>query len=354
MKRNAILELVLWVTGNWRIDMDPELARSVLTDYLPKPYGKCFCESPFDIKYDLQIIITVYNQAQYLEKCIESVIPFLFSKRKVLIQIIDDGSTDDSGIIADKYGKAFDRQVEVVHQQNLGLSAARNKALETIQGEYLMFIDADDFLPENIDISFLLDSARGKDILQGNWITIDTKDQEIKRISVNKISGFPWGKLYHYTLFSHFKFPEGYWFEDTPITFILCGLDIEKAYIDKSVYCYRTNPESITASLDNPKMVDSYWVTELCLSEFKKFSVEYDQRAYDYFLRQCITNSIRIRKQPRKIRKAVFSLTCELLEKYFMNMHSVKYCWVEDAIRNGKFIGFELIAMIFVFQRRTY
>lgn len=205
----------------------------------------------------------------------------------------------------------------------------------------------------------MLDAAYRYDaeILQGSWYTFcgeKTAGQHIVSRegllddNTGVLSGFPWGKLYKYNVMEHFQFPEGYWFEDTPLSFILQALPYRCAAIKDVVYGYRINPEGITATSGRRKRsVESYWITEECLEEFDKFFLKYDQRAYEYLLRQSLQNEGRVRHQPFNIRKAVFVLTSELMERYFpgfkTEVESMKE--IERALRKRQFLKFDLITL---------
>lgn len=253
-----------------------------------------------NIKYDLQVIIPVYNSEKYIKACLASVLQN--SKYKVLVTIINDGSTDSTGKILEDMISKIEKEetcVRLINQDNKGYSGARNTALQNIEGRYVMFVDSDDVLPENA-IDKMLDVAleNEADILQGNWYTFKSE----RKVVVNTLmstqeymSGYPWGKLYKYSVLEHFQFPEGYWFEDTPISFILAAMPLKIVTISDIVYGYRINPQGITATASSSKKsIDSYWVTELCLEEFSKFQLIYDQRAYEYLLKQTLMNAGRL------------------------------------------------------------
>lgn len=94
----------------------------------------------------ISVIIPVYNVEKYLHRCLDSVIEQTYKNLEVIL--IDDGSTDHSGEICDDYA-AKDVRIHVIHQENQGVSAARNKGLDTAKGEYIAFVDSDDYiLPE--------------------------------------------------------------------------------------------------------------------------------------------------------------------------------------------------------------
>jgi len=108
----------------------------------------------------VSIIIPVYNAEKYLEQCIDSILQQDFNSYEVLL--INDGSSDSSGQICDNYAKLYE-SVQVYHQANQGVSVARNVGINSAKGEYIMFVDADDFLLPN-SIFILYSSAKGKNV----------------------------------------------------------------------------------------------------------------------------------------------------------------------------------------------
>ena len=94
-------------------------------------------------EYLLTIIVPVYNVELYLSDCIESILAQSFDNFELLL--IDDGSTDSSGAICDKY-KKLDKRVRVFHTENKGVSSARNKGLDEARGKYISFVDSDDYI----------------------------------------------------------------------------------------------------------------------------------------------------------------------------------------------------------------
>ena len=107
----------------------------------------------------VSVIIPIYNVAPYLRRCLDSVLAQTYKKLDIIL--IDDGSTDLSGKMADEYA-CSDSRVQVIHQENGGLSHARNTGLDMMQGEWLMFVDSDDAIPENA-VELLLKAALEKD-----------------------------------------------------------------------------------------------------------------------------------------------------------------------------------------------
>lgn len=104
-------------------------------------------------KYLVTIIVAIYNGQKYLKECIDSILNQTYSKLEIIL--VDDGSTDDSGVICDNYQKQ-DKRVKVIHQKNGGVSVARNNALKITNGDYVCFIDQDDYIDKDY-VSYLLD-----------------------------------------------------------------------------------------------------------------------------------------------------------------------------------------------------
>jgi len=98
-------------------------------------------------KPDISIIVPVFNVEKYLKKCLDSIINQAFQNFELIL--VDDGSTDNSGKICDEY-KIKDKRVKVIHQENKGLSAARNAGIENATGNYIGFVDGDDYISYNM------------------------------------------------------------------------------------------------------------------------------------------------------------------------------------------------------------
>lgn len=99
------------------------------------------------IKMKLSIIVPVYGVANYLRKCVDSLLVQDITDYEIIL--VDDGSLDECPQICDEYAEKYDN-IRVVHQENAGLSAARNTGVATAQGEYIMFVDSDDYLQPNV------------------------------------------------------------------------------------------------------------------------------------------------------------------------------------------------------------
>lgn len=116
------------------------------------------------------VIVPVYNKQDYLQKCIDSLIHQTYKNLEIVL--VDDGSTDKSGLICDEYA-SLDERIRVIHQKNKGLSCARNVGIKVATGDYLSFLDADDYWEQNTYELF------AKAIEQNNPDILDCKLQYI-------------------------------------------------------------------------------------------------------------------------------------------------------------------------------
>ena len=187
----------------------------------------------------IDVIVPVYNVEPYLRRCVDSVLGQTLSDFTLFL--IDDGSTDGSGGICGEYaGK--DGRVRVIHQENRGLSAARNRGLEAGGGAYVAFIDSDDYVEERyLERLWRIAEEREADmVLSGMMVAAEDEKgapaapaEEPAHWAVSKEEAFrymlggerpllfAWGKLYRRDLFQEIRFPAGELFEDVKIMHLL-------------------------------------------------------------------------------------------------------------------------------------
>lgn len=314
-------------------------AEKLLNAYSPRPTGSCVTQNAWKPEVDLQIIVPAYNVERFIADCLKSVVKQK-TKYSFLATVVNDGATDRTGEIIEKYRAKYPKLIESITQENKGFSGARNTALSCLKGSYITFLDSDDLLEEGA-VEHLMRCAEVEDadIVQGNW-TEFAIGGGTQQITVCQPSGFPWGKAFRASVLKDFCFPEGYWFEDTSVSYILYGMNYKIRNTDSFVYRYRINPNGITAT----SSVETYYITELCLQEFPAFQVPYDMRAYEYFLRQCRMNWQRTKQRPCKVREAMFVLEVRLRKQYFTGMKTQENRNLEEALEKRQFDKFEAVA----------
>lgn len=209
----------------------------------------------------ISIVIPVYNVSQYIDKCMEGVINQTYKDIEIIL--INDGSTDNSGEICDRWGKR-DNRIQVIHKKNGGLSSARNCGIDCAKGEYIMFIDSDDIISVNLCerlANLLIEQDANISICEVLHIFDNTDikfDFEDIRHTYNSVEAIcemwyqrsflpsAWGKLYKRSLFNNVRFTEGILFEDIDIMHELFYQCDKIAYTRMKMYGYVHRENSIT------------------------------------------------------------------------------------------------------------
>lgn len=208
----------------------------------------------------ISIIVPIYNVDQYLDKCINSIINQTYKNIEIIL--IDDGSTDNSLTICNNYSKQ-DSRIKVIHKENGGLSDARNKGIEIAKGEYITFIDSDDYVDlDYVEILYNTITKYEADIsISTHRIlfpnkTVDkytfeeyvsTKEEILDKLLYDDgIDTSAWGKLYKKFLFKDIRFPKGRLFEDAATTYKLIDNANKIAVYSKPTYNYVIRENSIS------------------------------------------------------------------------------------------------------------
>lgn len=183
----------------------------------------------------ISVIIPVYNVEQYLEKCIKSVISQTY--RNIEIILVDDGSTDKSRQICDKYA-GIDERIHVIHKKNEGLSDARNSGLKICEGKYIGFIDGDDWITNDM-YEFLYQTLTkyhadvavcghyvegeggvyGSEGADGGVKIYNCREAVCAVVQDEEIHSYAWDKLYKKELFDGIRYPSGRYVQDIFTTY---------------------------------------------------------------------------------------------------------------------------------------
>ena len=227
-------------------------------------------------KAAVSIIIPVYNVEKYLARCLDSVLSQTFKDFEVIC--INDGSPDSCARILEDYAKK-DRRVKIITQQNQGQAAARNKGLALARGEFIYFVDSDDFIhPQLLEIAlyfiknnnadwvtFKYDKAAhkaSKKVKEGAVFTYNPplyKNIEnipcritenplllFKKNFTYKMTCYVWARLYRKDLLKGISFLPGNSFEDDPFILAVCAKRPKTVLLDEPLYYYIDNPRSVT------------------------------------------------------------------------------------------------------------
>ena len=230
----------------------------------------------------ISVVVPIYKVEAYLIRCIESIIGQTY--RNIEIILVDDGSPDSCPSICDKY-RNQDNRIIVIHQENCGLSGARNNGIAIAKGKFISFIDSDDYVhPYYIEQLYLTLLKSNKKISACSYthnaeefsdsLTNDYKNysapEAITEILIERdFQPSAWGKLYSIDLFQSIAFPPGKIFEDYYTAPRLLHLAGGLAYVNSKLYFYNNNNESITKSSFNLKQMQ-YFEVASSVNEFIK------------------------------------------------------------------------------------
>ena len=236
----------------------------------------------------ISIIVPVYNAEKYIRKCLDSIVNQTYKDLEIIL--VDDGSPDNSGAICDEYAQN-DSRIKVIHKQNGGLSSARNAGLDVASGEFLTFIDSDDYIEENT-MADVVDAISQRDVeivlirekqvnlkgettkIVGDKPTNTTfyKDKEflVELVLGKQING-ACDKFYKRDCIKDLRFEEGrHHGED--MLFNVSYLDRVKTvgYVDSIKYSYVANDDSVTHASFNSHSIDNIYFKDKVFSIVKE------------------------------------------------------------------------------------
>ena len=221
----------------------------------------------------VSLIVPVFNVESYLTQCLESIRDQDYQNLEILI--IDDGSTDKSGDICDRYA-LLDTRAIVFHTENHGLAMARNIGLDKAKGDYITFLDSDDWMEPNA-VSKLVECAQeyDSDIVVGGvyreWINkteianmpdkitvYDGEEALSELICEGYLRQFVWNKIYRASCFSKLRFPEGRLHEDMYVTYHVLYEAKRVVFITDVLFHYRMRKSGICNSKSLQRLID-FW-----------------------------------------------------------------------------------------------
>lgn len=211
---------------------------------------------------EIDIVIPVYNVEKYLEHCLDSIFSQSFQNFRIIA--VNDGSTDQSGKILEDYVKKYPGKIEVITKENGGQSSARNRGVESSTSPYLMFLDSDDHLKQNM-VEKLYEAIKKVDAdmaicefsyVSENGEVIRKSDQQLKENELMNLKTMPsllladpapWNKIYKRSLFieNNMRYPEGVWYEDLRCTTKLYAVASKVVYIKDNLYDYIVHTNSV-------------------------------------------------------------------------------------------------------------
>lgn len=259
----------------------------------------------------ISIIVPVYNVEEYIDACMESIVCQYYDNLQIII--VDDGSTDHSGELCDHWA-SNDSRIEVIHEANAGLSAARNRGINYVKGDYIMFVDSDDSIGRN-HVGNMLSAIESfhdkrqplvitgytasplqcnahdaKELIPNDERIITAEEALTTSVSIGgEFGSHAWGKLFPKNLFRYLKFPIGKCFEDQFImheVFISAEMII---YQNANDYYYTTGRSQSISNVSKLNHLDyleaihqaSRYVKDACPGAYEAVSARYYRALVD-------------------------------------------------------------------------
>ena len=303
----------------------------------------------------ISVIVPVYNVKEYLERCIESIIRQTY--RNLEIWLVDDGSTDGSGDICDRYS-LIDNRINVIHKENGGLSDARNIALDQINGQYVTFVDSDDYIHREMILSLYelisnndsdmsacdcasgtMDSFENEDIpgvIRGEVFQDRDKFEKLFIGKYRESICTTCAKLYKSTVYEKIRFPIGRIHEDEFVIHYVLGRCKRIILSDYMMYYHYAREGSITKSRYTLKSLDAVDAIEDRCKYFEETGdTELIFLAYRDYLRRIQFHYYSLRKYFPEENERINSLYHNYKRRYLtIRRHMTK----KDEVRYGLFI----------------
>ncbi len=288
----------------------------------------------------LSVIVPVYNVEKYLDKCLNSLVNQGLDDYEIIV--VNDGTKDNSQKIIDGYVNKYPNLVKSYIKENGGLSDARNYGVKRANGEYITFLDSDDYI-EDDTYKHMLDMAYkdNLDLVVSDleYVWEDGSKKSFVKEGLNKVSDddlknlflsplFSWNKIYRKSLFDKLgcKYPVGLWYEDIPVTLKFFSSICKVGYYRCACYHYLQRSTSILGSSYNDKMYDIFTIFDGVIKDFKdrgvydKYYAELEYLFIEHFL---VYGAFRFLRTDHY--KDLMSKAFDFVLEYFPNFRDNKY-----------------------------
>ena len=272
----------------------------------------------------ISVIVPVYNVEQYLRQCVNSILRQTYIRIEVIL--IDDGSSDGSAKICDEYAQK-DTRVRVLHKVNEGVSVARNIGIQISKGEYIGFVDADDYIEPDMYEKLLCAIEKGGEECKisccGRYLIFDESSRKKRAFSLtpgitgvisseemlqkilqlNECDSVMWDKLFHRSLFSDIFFPNMKIYEDMAIMYRLIDLSPKIFLIAEPLYNYRQRAQSATTSSFSEEQLYAIKNSKEIINFVKERYPNVLHDAEKHYVKKCLIICVMVNTSNKNTRK---------------------------------------------------
>lgn len=252
-----------------------------------------------EVNNKISVIVPVYKVEDYLNECVQSIVNQKYQNLQIIL--VDDGSPDRCGEMCDTWAK-IDKRIEVIHKKNGGLSDARNVGLEAAKGNFIAFVDSDDWIePQMYEVMMntlikekadfvacgIIDCCFGKEIKHS--MPYNVGETELFLNLIYKDTTFPvaaWNKLYRKKCWETLRFPVGKICEDAFTTYLLVSHASRIVQIPDLLYHYRIRENSIMTSEFKPSRMDEEEAWRENYLYMREQYPQIEKFAYDFYLQK--------------------------------------------------------------------
>lgn len=279
----------------------------------------------------VSVIVPVYNTEKYLKKCLETLVNQTMEEIEIII--VNDGTKDNSMTIAREFAKKYPEKIVILEKENGGLSDARNYAIPYAKGEYIAFLDSDDYVEINMyEDMYNLAKSENCDMVECNfyWEYPKKTKEDIgtiyhnKREMLEKIRVVAWNKLIKREILEQTKirFPVGYRYEDVEFTYKLIPYIEKSLILPKTLVHYVQREDSISNS-QNEKTKDIFKLLDNVIEFYKEkrlYAEYYEELEYTYTRFLFCSSLLRMVKiKDKNVKKDLLNKTWENVNINFPN-----------------------------------
>lgn len=296
----------------------------------------------------LSIIVPMYNVEKYIEQCLQSLVDQTLTDFEVLV--VNDGSQDDGPRIAERMA-LHHPFIKVLHKENGGLSDARNYGIDYALGDYVTFLDSDDYVEPTLYEKMVQKMNEGYDIVisdieyfyedkKPSWVLQGITPWEIEDIQKRALLSplFAWNKVYRRELFKDKKvrYPLGTWYEDLPVTTLLFTKTERIGMVAEPLIHYRQRKDSIMGQKNSRRINEIFSVMELVRENFEKEGVSEkykDELEYLHIEHLCLYGMFRFMRSDYF--EELYKKAMETMKKHYPKWKKnpyIKHCGIKNEL----------------------